>query len=62
MASTNFDSDAARLALDLWSTHELRAMDDAFVAAMKLEGHEITEPSSRPGTRSPIAGYRREDW
>jgi len=43
-----------------WSTDELISMDNAFTEAMKREGREVTEPSSRFGTRSPIAGYRRD--
>ena len=45
----------------MWTTDQMLAMHDAFTAAMCAAGYEITEPSSRPGTRAPILGYRRQD-
>jgi len=39
----------------------MHAMDAAFIAAMTRAGYEITAPSSRPGTKAPLLGYRRAD-
>jgi hypothetical protein len=36
-------------------------MDAAFAAAMTRSGYEITEPSTAPGTKRPLLGYRRAD-
>ena len=44
-----------------WAKDELVEMDAAFIAAMTRNGYAITTPSSRPGTKAPILGYRRED-
>jgi hypothetical protein len=41
-----------------WTRYDLVVMDAAFTAAMQAAGYEITAPSSRPGTRTPIVGYR----
>ena len=45
----------------LWAKDDLIQMDAAFIAAMTRNGYAITTPSSRPGTKAPILGYRRED-
>ena len=45
----------------LWTTDQLLAMHDAFAAAMQSAGYVLTEPSSRPGTQTPVVGYRRVD-
>ena len=58
---TNRPISEESLTLEVWSSQQLIAMDDAFTAAMLRAGHVLTSPSSRPGTRSPVQGYRRED-
>jgi len=45
----------------IWEPAQLIEMGARFAAAMTRAGYEITEPSSRPGTKAPIAGYRRAD-
>ena len=60
--STNDPFSEAVLAQQgIWEPAELIAMDAAFAIAMMRAGYEITTPSSVPGTKAPIAGYRRED-
>jgi len=45
----------------LWAKDDLIQMNTAFIAAMTRGGYQITTPSSRPGTKAPVAGYRRPD-
>jgi hypothetical protein len=45
----------------MWEPAEFIEMDAAFVAAMTRNGYQITTPSSRPGTKAPLLGYRRAD-
>ena len=54
-------TDAVLAQEGVWEPVQLIEMDARFAAAMTRAGYEITAPSSRPGTRSPIAGYTRED-
>jgi hypothetical protein len=44
-----------------WTRDDLVVMDAAFTAAMQAAGYTLTAPSSRPGTQTPIVGYRRMD-
>ena len=45
----------------VWEPAEFIEMDARFVAAMTRNGYAITTPSSVPGTKAPLIGYRRED-
>jgi len=54
-------SDAVLAQQGIWEPAQLIEIGARFAAAMTRAGYEITAPSSRPGTRSPIAGYTRED-
>jgi hypothetical protein len=59
--STNGEtwSDKVLAQRGIWEPDQLVEMDARFAAAMARAGYEITTPSSRPGTKAPILGYRR---
>jgi hypothetical protein len=60
--STNDGFSEASLAQEgVWQVEQLIEMDAAFIAAMTRAAYAITAPSSRPGTKAPILGYRRTD-
>jgi hypothetical protein len=44
-----------------WTLQERERMNQAFVAAMVAAGHNITAPSTHPGTIRPVANYQRSD-
>jgi len=53
-------TDAVLAQEGVWEPVQLIEMDARFAAAMTRNGYAITTPSSVPGTKAPIAGYRRE--
>jgi hypothetical protein len=54
-------SDVVLAQQGVWEPAEFIEMDARFVAAMTRNGYAITTPSSVPGTKAPLIGYRRED-
>ena len=43
-----------------WADCDYEDMDDKFVRAMRAAGFRVTECSTKPGTRAPVAGYRSD--
>jgi hypothetical protein len=60
MAAKHRDPATPDWQIGFWSAIERERMDAQFIDAMQRAGHECTAPSTRPGTRCPVANHQRD--